>query len=85
MRKPISNTPQNAHFPKMCDFVIGMWGDEREQILAIAYALVNQLKPKTGESEPRTNEFRLAEIITDILSDAEILTTAKQCLLGGDA
>lgn len=64
----------------VCSSVIGYFEDEREKMLAIAIALEELLKPKPDDDSPRFTEWRLSQVLADILSDASITSEARSRL-----
>lgn len=68
-----------------CSFVLDAYETERDQLHALAWALVNELEPKdpkNPEDSDRLTAWRLAEVMYDMLSEARLTTFAREMLLG---
>jgi hypothetical protein len=65
---------------EMCSWVIDKFSDEREQVFAVASAILRGLEPMSDDPDPRWNEYRLAEVICGMLGDTGIVTASRKCL-----
>jgi hypothetical protein len=65
-------------FKHRFELAFGTWEDERDQVQAIAFSIVQLLAPKPDEDSPRFTEWRLAQVIESMLGDTAGLTACKE-------
>jgi hypothetical protein len=78
----VTDVKQPARQPpsqRTCAWVVGLFNEERDKVLAIAYALESILKP-SGDYEGNVTAWRLSQIICEYLDDTSLLKEARKSL-----
>lgn len=74
-----------AEYKALADSIISEWESERDKVFALVACVVRGLEPKdpasftTGE---KFNEWRIAQVIEDMLGDCESLNAVRRMLEG---
>lgn len=73
--------------PDTVNWVFDSWFEEREQLNALAVALERQLAPldpKDPKDTDNIHAWRLAQVMTDLLSDCRNFNVQRDAVLGAD-
>ena len=74
-----------AEYKALVDSIISEWESERDKVFALVACIVRGLQPQdpasftTGE---KFNEWRIAQVIEDMLGECESLSAARRMLEG---
>jgi len=73
--------------PTTAKWIFDSWQEEREQLGALAFCLLHALTPEDANN-PADSEnihaWRLAQVMTDLLSDCRNFNAQRDAVLGAD-
>lgn len=74
-----------AEYKALADSIINQWEDERDKIFALVACVVIGLEPKDPKRPvcgEKFNEWRIAQVIEDMLGECESLSASRRMLEG---